>query len=661
MTTAPPSEAQVTEAAPASEGVSLASPHISAGPLSGLLHPAITAKKSRIRLTEIEIQNYRAFRGSFSLNLSRGSNLLVLGENGVGKSSIFNTLVDFFEAPERALRIEANRHRFNTDLPLVRLHAQDFSSDPPAAPKIYEWSQTRDDPKTPEMRTMDKGKGCLDYRALLRVHLLPSGEPDINLFDLFLNPVLAHFQNPASSPSLTFAEDWKRIENAFKPYVWKPADLDDWIARFNGGFERVAKDAVAKASELLKKFDAELAIEIEFTPASYRWRPKRLTPPRLIAKPVFKNLKHADYYAFLNEARLSAMAIAIYFSGLSILPASGPRVLVLDDILIGLDMANRMMVLGLVERLFADWQVVILTYHKAWFEVLKARTTDGKWSWPWRHVTLRNGKSQGVECPIEATDSMSLLAKARIHLKDGDVKAAAVYARSAWEEALGWYCSEWKLLVPYTESRRQLDTQSFLKSISAHLATLHDGIDREWANSVLQEIKHARRFVLNPHVHHEPIAEEEISAEISAGIQAVEDFDVLVRCVTESDFSNAATKRENAGIASLISLSLREASAGRLPAAGELFGNAFERYLDKVLRVKKARIRYGAHGTRRDLFAALMETDVLSERGRYQLKHLRAYFLGEVAPKVFKVAEFEAACLTLLKLHLQLLFERRHA
>jgi hypothetical protein len=102
-----------------------------------------------------------------------------------------------------------------------------------------------------------------------------------------------------------------------------------------------------------------------------------------------------------------------------------------------------MSVLRIIETLFRDWQVIILTYHKAWFEILKARIDDKKWSRAWRSVTLRLEKSIGTECPIVAAESSVLPIQAREHLRRGDAKAAAVYARSAWEAILSWYCSEW--------------------------------------------------------------------------------------------------------------------------------------------------------------------------------------------------------------------------
>lgn len=623
--------------------------------------PPVRYRRMLDRLTKIEIENYRAFRGHFELDLPDGCNLLVYGENGAGKSSFYNALKEFFENPERQLKIEKNRHAFNTDPALIRLS---FAAPSPAGgnaivSKPYEWSATKNDSRAPEMRTLDKGKGFLDYRALLAIHLLPKGEEQINLFDLFIGPLLAHYKNPVTGQ--TFEADWQKIKGPFAPYLWKPSGLDDWIKNFNAGFERVVKDSVSLASKILADFDKDLAVEVKYVDAKYNWRPKKLFSPTITLTPSFKRLTREHYHDFLNEARLSAMATAIYFSGLKQSPVANFSLLVLDDILIGLDMANRMMVLDIVEKLFKDWQIIILTYHKAWFEVLKARLTTTQWPNDWKVVTMRMRRAMGVEFPLDIAKSETFLVQAQTHFNPPppgtvDIKAAAVYARTAFEAVMSWYCAEMRLPVAYVESRRELDTNDFLKSIENQLLTLRNQRDREFAKAVLQEVKHARHFVLNPHSHYNPEQEDEIAAEIATGIRAVEDFDLLLRCVRRGDFAETGEQMAQPRVGELIAASLEQASAGCNSAALDTLTRAFGIHLDEWFRLRGEQTPYGLNPTPARLLAIAGQREMFSPNTWLRVRHSRDYLLGEVHVKKFDHAAFESAVRLFLKLRIHFMF-----
>ena len=50
-----------------------------------------------MRITEIKLNNYRALYGEHTISLDKdGKNLMVYGENGSGKSSLFTALQNFF-------------------------------------------------------------------------------------------------------------------------------------------------------------------------------------------------------------------------------------------------------------------------------------------------------------------------------------------------------------------------------------------------------------------------------------------------------------------------------------------------------------------------------------------------------------------------------------
>ena len=50
--------------------------------------------------------------------------------------------------------------------------------------------------------------------------------------------------------------------------------------------------------------------------------------------------------------------------------------MVLDDVLIGLDQSNRLPVLQLLDKHFADWQMILLTYDRVWFEMARFHLSD---------------------------------------------------------------------------------------------------------------------------------------------------------------------------------------------------------------------------------------------------------------------------------------------
>ena len=75
-----------------------------------------------MKITKISLQNFRAFDESFELDLDGGKNLLLHGENGSGKSSIYFALKRFFE--ERGDDIARHRNYFapETRTPYVHVH-----------------------------------------------------------------------------------------------------------------------------------------------------------------------------------------------------------------------------------------------------------------------------------------------------------------------------------------------------------------------------------------------------------------------------------------------------------------------------------------------------------------------------------------------------------
>jgi hypothetical protein len=227
----------------------------------------------------------------------------------------------------------------------------------------------------------------------------------------------------------------------------------------------------------------------------------------------------------LNEARLSAIALSLYFAGLLISippPVPGapayPKILVLDDVLIGLDMSNRMPVLDILHTHFKDWQILLLTYDRVWYEIVRMQTETSR---DWLYHELYLGMSpDGVDVPIHrghGEGAPDLLARARQHLAAHDERAAAVYARAAFERKFQRYCERNAVPVRYYIDPRRIEAQSFW-----------DAIKKKWQDegklvtyrNIINQIETFRKIVLNPFSHATPTTV--VRAEIQGAIDTVE-------------------------------------------------------------------------------------------------------------------------------------------
>jgi len=73
------------------------------------------------------------------------------------------------------------------------------------------------------------------------------------------------------------------------------------------------------------------------------------------------------------------LAISLYLASIKVNPSKGAlKILVLDDLLIGLDMSNRLPLLEILRNHFVDvkeddsFQIIMTTYDKAWYELVKS-------------------------------------------------------------------------------------------------------------------------------------------------------------------------------------------------------------------------------------------------------------------------------------------------
>ena len=172
--------------------------------------------------------------------------------------------------------------------------------------------------------------------------------------------------------------------------------------------------------------------------------------------------------SFLNEAQLTRIAIAIRIGALRTrIQDSECKILVLDDMLISLDMSNRIEVIKMILnknnksslRFFDKFQKVILTHDLGFYNIIKNYTNSNEW----QYYKLRK-KENSNDAPKLSIDR-SHIQKAQKFLADGEFDSCGNELRKELEATLKNYLDpdltkDFKTLTERLESAYKKYTQN---------------------------------------------------------------------------------------------------------------------------------------------------------------------------------------------------------
>jgi hypothetical protein len=134
--------------------------------------------------------------------------------------------------------------------------------------------------------------------------------------------------------------------------------------------------------------------------------------------------------SFLNEGKLTAIALSIRFTILDKRPTKpNLKVLAFDDLLISLDMENRMDVLRLIFKLYEnDYQLFFFTHDWGFYEEVKRYTEQDTKDWTYLEFNEIVGDKS-----LSFKDGKSLMQKAKRYFEDQDYEACALALRKLGE------------------------------------------------------------------------------------------------------------------------------------------------------------------------------------------------------------------------------------
>lgn len=474
------------------------------------------------RIYSISLKNFRSFRGETKISLDNNcKSILIYGENGSGKSSLYQALNCFLssgaESPQDIKKF-TNIDPSDEEL-YVKLEIKEDSE----APKIYEWEESADPFNEQLIVEASRTKGFLDYKALLETHFLYQDAERVNIFDLVINKLLANNLNPVESK--TFKEEFKELELIVseKRSARRSKRLEKALQKFNNGLVRTIQELPDKANEILRKFGQNVKISIALSNGGVGEAngQKELTGKEIILSAQYFGRSLDQHHKFLNEARLSAIAISIYFASILIVPPGKLRVLFLDDICIGLDMSNRRPLLKIINEYFVqnDYQVFLSTFDRYWYEFSRDGFTNSRSKF--KCIELYVGKdSRRSEASYSITiqDRMSYLETAKAHYEACDYPAAANYLRKACESELRRILPRHLTLNANCETG-EVRKISKLEDLETNFIKFLQ--DNDLDDKPFRELKTYKKIVLNP-LSHDDLEAPHYGAEIEGGIELVE-------------------------------------------------------------------------------------------------------------------------------------------
>jgi len=411
-----------------------------------------------IRIDKIKFTNYKFFYEKFELPVD-GQNILLYGENGSGKSSIYKALE--LLTKKSFIDFDKNRNIFSKDKPVeVEFGFKNgqeliISSDLEEMPDHIDF-----------VSKLSIFKPMLDYKKLLRVHYEHgiSGD-EINLYEM-LSELLKDYPINKDLKTLYEIEDLVEFFSALKTIL--DTDFKNDINNF-----------------LLNYFKADFSID------KFEYKTKR-EKSGLGATPVvniiidYKGCIIEKYHSFLNEARLSALAISLYFVSIKKLldeiKEKSLKILVLDDLLISLDMNNRIKLLEILKNEFSDFQIFFFTHDKDLFEMYKNKMS-------WKKYELYLDDSGDIPMPI-LKEGKSNIERAKQFYAQKEYDVCANLLRKEFEKILKSY-------LPQVEQRDKNYEPLDLSSLVDKATSKTDGDIKK----LLEKLDSDRKHILNPLSH----------------------------------------------------------------------------------------------------------------------------------------------------------------
>ena len=472
------------------------------------------------KIKSIQLNNFKFFRQSEPIILD-GKHLLLYGENGSGKSSIFWGLYTLLEATYKQPN-EVKSYFDSSDTSLVNIFASK-QTDPSTGIEHSDSYVTieTDNGKTFTVSLLDtaicgnndaqesrKATDFLNYQSLFAFqHFKNSEYVDLSdVFDYYILPYVTFSQIRVNGKDLSnAAEMWKEYQDGpskVSGYIRRKNEFQNFVSHFKNEFQKLIDFINQNSYDIIKELGYDIHFILSFTlPSAYIGRKNyKCEKYKIILKidsfngnPI--SINHPQ--TFLNEAKLTALALSIRLSVLkyrtSTLSPDALQMLILDDIMVSLDMSNREMLgeLLLKNGGYADkYQLLFFTHDKNLFQFIHKKIEQLNNKSNWKEIEIYVGKdSHNIEYPVIVEEEADPYSKAQKFKETFDYETASIYIRKTLEQIL-------KNLLPPEILKSDPKTFVSLQSMWKKFKEIYKP-----NTSIMSYFENSKLLILNPAAH----------------------------------------------------------------------------------------------------------------------------------------------------------------
>lgn len=447
--------------------------------------PSVTVKRRYI--DEVEISNFKFFPAIGADNKPikvDGKHLLVYGENGSGKSSLYWALYTLLECANKPNNKQIEKYfEYDGAESLLNINAiQQSAPNEVKAENAYVKIRLKNDANTDYIISYDDvairtklepqisnfASDFINYRVLYSAFNYAHSE-EVDLYHHFKYTVFPYvkFDDPCkiwiknevtgnwdeviiqeANPVIQFLENGAFYEiqaNEKKKYTITKSQVKDVkqsVSSIKATLQKLLTHINTKGNEILKELGYP---NFDFR-VEYKEEEKEVIGTvTYIAPKIQILLKNKTYdgkpdkvhriHSFFNEAKLTAVSLAIRLAVLEKKPDDAQvKILVLDDLMISLDMNNRTKVIDYVfKNYLSKYQTFILTHDKSLFEFiqLKINQWDKKGNWEIKEMYCGSTNK-----PVIIEENLDLIQRADAYFKAFDYYSAGNNIRKAIEKKL---------------------------------------------------------------------------------------------------------------------------------------------------------------------------------------------------------------------------------